>query len=162
MESPSGTSLIAKRRLVTNLVFGVFGKYCLEALVSRLGASVVDTSLRGCDGIRKLSSVIESGPGMIALGSGIGPSKRWLLSTGVELTCGAWRRYCEAKNVSLELWLGIGVKHVVFLELWLRITSLELWLGMADKHEELLSWGSGVAARHLEVLTRRRKTRLTW
>jgi len=35
-------------------------------------------------------------------------------------------------NVSLELWLGIGVKHVVFLELWLRITSLELWLGLAS------------------------------
>ena len=33
-----------------------------------------------------------------------------------------------AWNASLELWLGIGVKHVVFLELWLEITSLELWL----------------------------------
>jgi len=40
------------------------------------------------------------------------------------------------------LWLGIGVKHVVFLELWLRIASLELWLGMADEHEEPLSCGS--------------------
>ena len=48
-----------------------------------------------------------------------------------------------ARNVSLELWLGIGVKHVVLLELWLRITSLELWLGMADEREELLSVGSG-------------------
>jgi len=48
-----------------------------------------------------------------------------------------------AQNVSLELWLGIGVKHVVFLELWLGIISLELWLGMADEHEELLSYGSG-------------------
>jgi len=48
-----------------------------------------------------------------------------------------------ARNVSLELWLGIGVKHVVFLELWLGITSLELWLGMADEHEEPLSCGSG-------------------
>jgi len=46
-----------------------------------------------------------------------------------------------AQNVSLEWWLGIGVKHVVFLELWLRITSLELWLGMADEHEEPLSCG---------------------
>ncbi|QCD87208.1 hypothetical protein DEO72_LG3g1742 [Vigna unguiculata] len=46
-------------------------------------------------------------------------------------------------NVSLGLWLGIGVKHVVFLELWLRIASLELWLGMADEHEEPLSCGSG-------------------
>ena len=35
--------------------------------------------------------------------------------------------------VFLELWLGIGVQHVVFLELWLRITSLELWLEMADE-----------------------------
>ncbi|QCE07001.1 hypothetical protein DEO72_LG9g2016 [Vigna unguiculata] len=37
--------------------------------------------------------------------------------------CCAWRlaccvrRYCEAKNVSLELWLGIGAKHIAFLEL---------------------------------------------
>ncbi|QCD83458.1 hypothetical protein DEO72_LG2g3802 [Vigna unguiculata] len=36
----------------------------------------------------------------------------------------------------------IGVKHVAFLELWLRMTSLELWLGMADEHDELLSCGS--------------------
>ncbi|QCE14478.1 hypothetical protein DEO72_LG11g1479 [Vigna unguiculata] len=48
----------------------------------------------------------------------------------------------EVENVSLELWLGIGVKHVAFLELWLGMTSLELWLGMADEHEELLSCGS--------------------
>jgi len=48
-----------------------------------------------------------------------------------------------ARNVSLELWLGIGVKHVVFLELWLGIASLELWLGMADEHEKPLSCGSG-------------------
>jgi len=53
----------------------------------------------------------------------------------------------DASKVGLlvfpELWLGIGVKHVVFLELWLIITSLELWLGMADEHEEPLSSGSG-------------------
>ena len=48
-----------------------------------------------------------------------------------------------AQRVSFELWLGIGVKHVAFLELWLRMTSLELWLEMADEHEELLSCGSG-------------------
>ena len=48
-----------------------------------------------------------------------------------------------ARNVSLELWLGIGAKHVVFLELWLGIASLELWLGMADEHEKPLSCGSG-------------------
>jgi len=48
-----------------------------------------------------------------------------------------------ARNVSLELWLGIGVKHVAFLELWLGIVSLELWLEMVDEHEELLSCGSG-------------------
>jgi len=48
-----------------------------------------------------------------------------------------------ARNVSLELWLRIGVKHVVFLELWLRIASLELWLEMTDEHEEPLSCGSG-------------------
>jgi len=47
------------------------------------------------------------------------------------------------RNVSLELWLGIGVKHMTFLELWLGMTSLELWLGMPDEHEELLSCGSG-------------------
>jgi len=47
-----------------------------------------------------------------------------------------------ARNVSLELWLGIGVKHVVFLELCLGVASLELWLGMADEHEEPLSCGS--------------------
>jgi len=45
--------------------------------------------------------------------------------------------------VFLELWLRIGVKHVVFLELWLRITSLELWLRMAAEHKEPLSCGSG-------------------
>ena len=48
-----------------------------------------------------------------------------------------------ARNISLELWLKIGVKHVVFLELWLGIASLKLWLGMADEHEELLSCCSG-------------------
>jgi len=48
-----------------------------------------------------------------------------------------------ARNVSLKLWLGIGVKHVVFLELWLGITSLELWLWMADEHEEPMNYGSG-------------------
>ena len=48
-----------------------------------------------------------------------------------------------AQNVSLELWLGIEVKHVAFLELWLRMTSLEFWLKTADEHEELLSCGSG-------------------
>ena len=48
-----------------------------------------------------------------------------------------------ARNVSLELWLGIGVKHVAFLELWLGMASLELWLVMAGEHEELLSCGSG-------------------
>jgi len=48
-----------------------------------------------------------------------------------------------ARNVSLELWLRIGVKHVTFLELWLGMVSLELWLGMVDEHEELLSSGSG-------------------
>ena len=48
-----------------------------------------------------------------------------------------------AQNVSLELWLGIGVKHMALLKLWLRIASRELWLGMADEHQELLSCGSG-------------------
>ena len=48
-----------------------------------------------------------------------------------------------ARNVSLELWLGIRVKYVVFLELWLGIASLELWLEMADEHEGPLSCGSG-------------------
>ena len=42
----------------------------------------------------------------------------------------------------LELWLGIGVKHMAFLELWLGMASLELWLGMTDEHKELLSCGS--------------------
>ena len=51
-----------------------------------------------------------------------------------------------ARNVSFEFWLGIGVKHVVFLELWLGITSLELWLGMANEHEEPLSCGIGLAS----------------
>jgi len=45
-------------------------------------------------------------------------------------------------NVFLELWLGIVVKHVAFLELWLRMKSLELWLEMADEHEQLLSCSS--------------------
>ena len=47
-----------------------------------------------------------------------------------------------AQNVSLELWLGIGVKHMSFLELWLKMAFLELWLGMTDEHEESLSCGS--------------------
>ena len=37
-----------------------------------------------------------------------------------------------AQNASLELWLRIGVKHVAFLELWLRMVSLELWLGLVS------------------------------
>jgi len=45
--------------------------------------------------------------------------------------------------VFLELWLGIGVKHMAFSELWLGMMSLELWLGIADEHEELLCCGSG-------------------
>jgi len=49
-----------------------------------------------------------------------------------------------AQNVSLELWLGIGVKHVALSELWLRMMSLELWLEIAEEHEELLSCGSGL------------------
>jgi len=48
-----------------------------------------------------------------------------------------------AQNISLVLWLEIGVIHVTFLELWLGMTSFEVWLGMADEHEELLSCGSG-------------------
>jgi len=48
-----------------------------------------------------------------------------------------------AQNVSLELWLRIGVKHGAFSGLWPGMTSLELWLGIADEHEELLSCGSG-------------------
>jgi len=32
----------------------------------------------------------------------------------------------STRNVSLELWLRIGVKHVAFLELWLEMISLEL------------------------------------
>jgi len=48
-----------------------------------------------------------------------------------------------AQNVSLELWLGIGVKHVVFLELLLGIASLELWLRMTAEHEKPLSCGLG-------------------
>ena len=41
-----------------------------------------------------------------------------------------WVPWVVTQNVSLELWLRIGVKHVAFLELWLRMVSLELWLGM--------------------------------
>ncbi|QCE06310.1 hypothetical protein DEO72_LG9g1321 [Vigna unguiculata] len=36
------------------------------------------------------------------------------------------QRQEASRNVSLELWLGIGVKHVAFLKLWLRMASLEL------------------------------------
>ena len=56
-----------------------------------------------------------------------------------------YKAYGDASKVGLlvflKLWLGIGVKHMVFLEFWLRITSLELWLGMTDEHQELLSCG---------------------
>jgi len=38
---------------------------------------------------------------------------------------------CGSERI-LELWLGIEVKHVTFLELWLRMTSLELWLELAS------------------------------
>ena len=48
-----------------------------------------------------------------------------------------------SRNVSLELLLGIGVKNVEFLDLWLRMASLELWLRMANEHEEILSCGLG-------------------
>ncbi|QCE10528.1 hypothetical protein DEO72_LG10g1758 [Vigna unguiculata] len=43
----------------------------------------------------------------------------------------------------LEAVAPSGVKHVVFLELWLGIASLKLWLRMADEHEKPLSCGSG-------------------
>jgi len=49
---------------------------------------------------------------------------------------------CGSKHI-LELWLGIGDKHVAFYGLWPGMTSLELWLGKADEHEELLTCGSG-------------------
>jgi len=58
-------------------------------------------------------------------------------------TSACWVPWVVAQNVFLELCLGIGVKHVVFLKLWLGMTSLKLWLGIADEHEELLSCGSG-------------------
>jgi len=48
-----------------------------------------------------------------------------------------------ARNVSFELWLRIGVKHVAFYGLCPEMTSLELWLGIADEHEEPLNCGSG-------------------
>ena len=51
-----------------------------------------------------------------------------------------------AQNVSLELWLGIGVKHVAFLELWLRMTSLELWLEMIDETRGTLELWLGLAS----------------
>jgi len=35
----------------------------------------------------------------------------------------------------LEVWLGIGVKHMAFYGLWPGITSLELWLGIADEQK---------------------------
>jgi len=38
----------------------------------------------------------------------------------------------------LELWLGIGVKHVAFYGLWPEMTSLELWLRIADEVEQPL------------------------
>jgi len=44
-----------------------------------------------------------------------------------------------AQNVSLELWLGIGVKHIAFLKLCLEMAYLELWLRMMDAHKESLS-----------------------
>jgi len=49
---------------------------------------------------------------------------------------------CGPEHI-LELWLGIGVKHVAFYGLWPKMTSFELWLGIADEHEKLLSCGSG-------------------
>ncbi|QCE06438.1 hypothetical protein DEO72_LG9g1450 [Vigna unguiculata] len=70
----------------------------------------------------------------------------------------AWRYVSPARrfyysNIGVLDFVGViykaygdaskGLKHVVFLELRLGITSLELWLGMADEHEELLSCGSG-------------------
>ncbi|QCE10913.1 hypothetical protein DEO72_LG10g2146 [Vigna unguiculata] len=49
---------------------------------------------------------------------------------------------CGLEHI-LELWLGIGVKHVAFYGLWPGMTSLELWLGITDEHEEPLICGSG-------------------
>ncbi|QCD87177.1 hypothetical protein DEO72_LG3g1711 [Vigna unguiculata] len=82
----------------------------------------------------------------------------WYVSTakrfGSAIRLAAWEQgqaimqmpdlhFVALDNVFLKLWLGIRVKHVAFLGLWLKMTSLELWLGMADEHEELLSCGSG-------------------
>ena len=57
-----------------------------------------------------------------------------------------WAYWCSlgcGPECILELWLGIGVKHVAFCGLWPGMTSLELWLEIADEHEELLSCDSG-------------------
>ena len=66
-------------------------------------------------------------------------STRFLWCLEVWLTGVPW---VVAQNIFLELWLGIRVKHVSFLELWLKMTSLELWLKMADEHEKSFSCGS--------------------
>ncbi|QCE03769.1 hypothetical protein DEO72_LG8g1795 [Vigna unguiculata] len=74
-------------------------------------------------------------------------------SVGAGRRSGSWQRlaarvprqaiYTAAALSFVYEFVIYGVKHVVFLELWLGIASLELWLGMADEHEEPLSCGSG-------------------
>ena len=69
-----------------------------------------------------------------------------------------WEVFCRAFKISswwvcwcsmgcgseriLQLWLGIGVKHVAFYGLWPGMTSLELWLEIENEHEEpwVVAW----------------------
>ncbi|QCE00643.1 hypothetical protein DEO72_LG7g1933 [Vigna unguiculata] len=73
-----------------------------------------------------------------------------------------WSLSVVARNISIELWLGIGVKYVVFLELWLEIASLKLWLGMADEQKELLSCGSGWRVLLVDLVRPRDEAGLYW
>ena len=75
----------------------------------------------------------------------------------MKVVCSAWRYVSPARrfyysNIGVVDSVGVIYKAfgdaskvglLVFLELWLGITSLELWLRMADEHEEPLSCGSG-------------------
>ncbi|QCD96252.1 hypothetical protein DEO72_LG6g954 [Vigna unguiculata] len=101
----------------------------LAAVASPPCASVVDYALRGDSA--NYSGFLER----VCLAMRVVPPGD-ICSVSVFEALSAWRHMSPAKR-------SRRVKHVAFLELWLRMTSLELWLGIADEHEELLSYGSG-------------------
>ncbi|QCD99389.1 hypothetical protein DEO72_LG7g670 [Vigna unguiculata] len=80
--------------------------------------------------------------GVSRSGESLSSKREFEERSDVGLTRSPGDRCCGLECI-LELWLGIGVKHVAFYGLWPGMISLELWLEIADEHEEPLSCGSG-------------------